>query len=184
MKTWASRITKFLGWLLIVYVVVIGINEAWFRFSVGTKVWNSPWTGKFSSTKYAVSGRLLADLPDPLPRNQKFEFDAVIYYNIWSMSLTGRYARAVFVGYVEEEGRASTGKETRQIQVPRSFSFKLKESGGSSFARDISYTAHIGRKTVKSFLFPRPHLGGDAYIAGGYIVGSGEDVGTIQLQKR
>ena len=167
MQSFLSFMSRLIVWCVLLFAAVVIANEAVFRLRVGSEAWNGSWKGAFSSTMQPVSGHLLVDLPDPLPRNEPFEFEAVIYYNIWSLFRTGNYARLTFTGKLQSEETVSTETESRQIRVPRQFSFKSRSGGGLP---DIVYTATIGPA--------------DTYIAGSYMVGDGVDIGTIELVKR
>jgi hypothetical protein len=127
------------------------------------------WEGSFTSSKHPTSGRLLARLPDPIPRDTEFEFELIVYYNLWSLFLTGKTARASFVGYLSSQSPASVGAESRASVVPRQFSFHLK-GGSTGFPKDITYIAIPDAE--------------DQFIAGAYSAQASFDVGSFSIQKK
>ncbi len=153
---------------LFVYAGVILSNHFWYKYNIPNDFQNAKWEGEFVSVKHPTSGKLLAQLPDPIPRDREFEFEAVVYYNIWSGFLTGKIARADFIGYLNSQAPITSGEETRQSVIPRHFSF-FSKGGATPFPKDIRYTATIDRD--------------DQYFAGSYSAQNGYDVGHFSLKK-
>lgn len=166
-RKFISKLMSIFAIGIIVYWCVLFLNNLWYESKI-PRNFDARWEGEFVSIMHPTSGKLLARLPDPIPRDQEFEFEAVVYYNIWSFFLTGKMARADFVGYVGSKGGLTTGKETRPTVSPRHFSFSLK-GGGSQFPHDIKYTSTFDL--------------GDQYVAGSYSVQYGMDIGYFSLKK-
>lgn len=153
---------------IIVYWCMLLLNNAVYEFNIPRDFREARWEGEFVSAKHPTSGRLLVRLPDPVPRNQEFEFEAVFYHNIWSLFLTGETACADFVGYLSDQNPVTAGAETHQSVIPRHFSFRLK-GGGTPFPEDIKYTATFDRD--------------DQFVAGSYSAQAAFDVGYFSMKK-
>ena len=154
-----------------VFAVVVArvVNTIRYQQSVPRDLHNARWEGDFVSSRQPVSGRMIARLPDPLPRDQKFAFELMVYYNVWSFFLSGKTARADFIGYLSSRSPAVVGAESRASVIPRQFSFELK-GGSSGFPEDIVYVAILSED--------------NQYISGAYSASSGFDVGTFSMRKR
>jgi hypothetical protein len=167
-RKYATRLAGLISAGIIVYSCVLFLNNIWYEFNIPRDFRDAKWEGEFVSAKHPTSGKLLARLPDPIPRDQEFEFELVVYYNIWSFFLTGKTARADFVGYLSGKGPVTAGAETRPSVIPRHFSFSLK-GGTTPFPHDIKYTATIDRD--------------DQFVAGSYSAQAAFDVGYFSMKK-
>ena len=150
------------------YGCALLVNDAWYEASIPRDFGDARWEGRFTSAVHPTSGRLLARLPDPIPRDVEFDFEIVVYYNVWSLFLTGKTARAEFVGYLSSQGPVAAGGETRPSVAPRQFSFKLK-GGSTAFPSDIAYTATFDRD--------------ERFLAGSYSAQRAYDVGYFTMKK-
>jgi hypothetical protein len=162
------KLLRWLGVGVLLYLLAVSVNYLWYEYSIPRDFRDARWEGEFSSAKHPTSGKVLARLPDPIPRDQEFEFELVVYYDIWSFFLTGKTARAEFIGYLGSEGLPAAGNETRQSVIPRHFSFQLK-GGSTPFPDDIRYTATLDRD--------------DQFIAGSYSAQAAFDVGHFHMNK-
>jgi hypothetical protein len=54
-------------------------NDFWYEQSIPRDFQGARWEGEFTSTKHPTSGRLLVRLPDPIPRDEEFDFEGVLY---------------------------------------------------------------------------------------------------------
>lgn len=167
-RKYITKLTGLIAVGVIVYWCVLLLNNIWYEMSVPRDFRDARWEGEFFSAKHPTSGKLLARLPDPIPRDQEFEFELLVYYNVWSFFLTGKTARADFVGYLSGKGPVTAGTEMRPTVIPRHFSFSLK-GGTTPFPRDIKYTATIDRD--------------DQFVAGSYSAQASFDVGYFSMNK-
>jgi hypothetical protein len=153
---------------LLMYWGALVANDFWYEKSIPRDFHGARWEGGFTSAKHPTSGRLLFRLPDPIPRDREFDFEGILYYNLWSGFLTGKMARAEFVGFLGGDTGVSAGEETRPTVQPRHFSFRFK-GGTTPFPADIRYMAIFDRD--------------DMYVAGSYSAQNGFDVGSFHLRK-
>jgi hypothetical protein len=162
-------LAMFLSAGLLLYWGGLAFNDFRYERTIPRDLQDARWEGEFTSAKHPTSGRLLFRLPDPIPRDQEFEFEGALYYNVWSGFLRGKMARAEFVGFLGSESGVSAGEETRPTVQPRHFSFRFK-GGTTPFPADIRYMAIFDRD--------------DMYVAGSYSAQDGFDVGSFYLKKQ
>ena len=168
-RKYAVRVAVVVTMGIIVYWCAFLLNNLWYEAAIPRDFGDARWEGEFASVKHPTSGKLLARLPDPVPRDREFEFEAVVYYDIWSLFLTGKMARAEFVGYLSSEKPVTVGAETRPSVIPRHFSFRLK-GGSTPFPEDITYTATFDRD--------------DQFVVGSYSAQGAFDVGYFSMKKQ
>src|SRR5262249_23687119 len=118
-------------WVLVIICAVVAVRlvlraaNAW-RGSLGVRALpQGKWSGEWKSDVYPlISGRLFAVFPDPVPRDEDFEVDVVIYYNLWCLYRPGQTIRSRFVGRINADNTGGGGNEEAPIRVPVKMVFK------------------------------------------------------------
>ncbi|MDB2687626.1 hypothetical protein N9Y42_10490, partial [Mariniblastus sp.] len=113
--SWLRRLTRWAVILLAVVIVVRVADYAWFRTQVPLRFANANWSGNWKTQQYGLSGRLLVQLPDPLPENVDFKAEALVYYPIYSVWKTGSFVKMEFVGNFSPESATSAGISENEI---------------------------------------------------------------------
>ncbi|MCF6299468.1 MAG: hypothetical protein L3J01_06280 [Thiomicrorhabdus sp.] len=172
-KPWFRRVFK---WLLILtatfFVVIIAIisivrvgDYVWFRSHVPLRFANANWTGNWKTQQYGLSGRLLVHLPDPLPENEDFQAEAIVYYPIYSIWKTGSFVKMEFTGNFSPESSTSTGLSKNDSPDYRA-ELKLKGKRGKMKFRAtagdqvVDYVAMMdesGERLIGSYISKSPH---------------------------
>jgi hypothetical protein len=115
-RRWGRRLLWLLPALLSVYLLVLFADFAWFRTNIPVGFRDANWSGRWETRRYGgLSGRLLVRLPDPLPEDQDFKAEALVYYPIYSVWKTGQFVKMDFVGHFSPDAPASTGKTANMI---------------------------------------------------------------------
>jgi hypothetical protein len=114
-KPLRRRVAKwFLILLALIVVVRIG-DYAWFRTQIPLRFANANWAGNWTSQQYGLSGKLMVHIPDPIPENQDFEAEALVYYPIYSVWRTGQFVKMEFIGNFSPETSTSSGASENQL---------------------------------------------------------------------
>jgi hypothetical protein len=122
---WKRRLLRVLVVLLALYVLGRAADYVWYRVQRPADFRDANWSGEWRTAKYfGVSGRLLVRLPDPLPENQDFQAEALVYYPVYSPWKTGKFVRMEFIGHFSPDARASAGKSTNDIPGAGKLKFK------------------------------------------------------------
>ena len=126
--------------------------------------------GDWKSDRYMLtSGRLVVRLPDPIPKDQEFDVDSLVYYRIWSPYRTGRTMPMKMVGYLATNQSGGGSNAASPVVVPQHYTFKFK-GGDDPSAQLIDYVATSDTE--------------DTIIVGGYRSRSPHDLGRFALMKR
>lgn len=157
MKTVLRKLGKILLWglavVLAVYAVAQVADLAWYRLRFPDGFQNANWSGKWESEVYgSIGGRLLVRLPDPIPENEDFQAQAMVYYPIYSLYKTGEFVPMDFTGRLST-GSSSTGGQT-EAPIPGKLSFK-----GMIGKQTIDYVAIVNdgrQRIVGSYLSRDP----------------------------
>ena len=116
-----------------------------------------------------VAGRIVAELPSPLPIGKPFTVKAYIYYNITSIYRTGRFIPMQLEAFIDDTGTTSGANSDRPVVLPPRITFKFK-SDGPGGAQTIDYVAASDDQFIQ--------------ITGGYRSSSPYDIGTFSLEKK
>ena len=136
----------------------------WFRAPVPIGFTNANWSGSWETKQFgALSGRLLVRLPDPIPENEAFQAEALVYYPIYSVWKTGQFVKMDFMGSFDADGVSSTGESTNPI--PGGGNLKFKGIAGDQV---VDYTALINDTRTR--------------IAGGYLSRDPYDMGHFFIR--
>ncbi len=115
-RKWGRRLLWALPVILVGYLGLKIADVAWFRTHVPVSFLNANWSGKWETQQYwRLSGNLLVRLPDPLPENQDFKAEAVVYYPIYSAWRTGQFVKMDFQGRFSPNSPASAGQSTNRL---------------------------------------------------------------------
>jgi hypothetical protein len=159
---WSTRLLWGLAGIMIVYYVVLFGDFMRFRTHVPVSFHDANWSGRWQTEQYnGFSGRLVVRLPDPLPENQDFKAEALVYYPIYSGYRTGQFVKMDFTGHFTPDAPSSAGQN--QNLIPRTAG-KLKFEGVVENQK-VEYTALIDAKRTK--------------IVGGYLSNNPHDYGLF-----
>jgi len=150
--------------LVAVYGLLKVADWIWYRTQLPVTFLNANWSGKWETHRYwGLSGNLIVRLPEPLPENEDFKADALIYYPIYSAWKTGQFVKMDFHGQFSPGSAASAG---RSANTNPSGGGKLKFKGivGNQV---VEYAAIIDESRTR--------------IAGGYLSTSPSDFGSFQI---
>jgi len=164
-KSLARRIAK---WLLILLalIVILRIGDyVWFRTQIPLRFTSANWTGTWKTQQYGLSGKLMVHLPDPLPEDQDFNADALVYYPIYSVWKTGQFVKMEFVGNFSPESSTSSGASEHLIPGSRG-KLKFKATAGNQI---VDYVAMMDESGTR--------------IIGSYVSQSPSDIGYFFIQK-
>ncbi len=165
-RKWGKRLLWILLALLAVYCVAQLSDYVWFRTQVPAEFQNANWSGTWQTEQYVdLSGRLLVRLPDPLPENQDFEVQALVYYPIYSVWKTGQFVEMDFKGHYSPDVPESSGRSSNEIPGGGG---KLKFKGTTG-KQVVEYTALIDPSRTR--------------IVGGYLSSMPNDHGLFVLAR-
>jgi len=165
LRKWRNRLLWVLPIVLGLYVIIKLADFVWFRTHIPASfVSNANWSGKWETQEYwGLSGNLLVHLPDPLPENQDFEAEALVYYPIYSAWRTGQFVKMDFQGHFSPDSPASAGRSTNTIPSGGG-KLKFKGTVGNQV---VEYVAIIDESRTR--------------IVGGYLSTSPYDVGYFHI---
>ena len=170
MKKWKKRLLVVTTVLLVIYFALPIVDRVWFAFRVPSDFSDAQWHGDWNSDQFSlVSGRLVVNLPNPVPIDQEFDVDALVYYRIWSPYRTGKTVRMKMVGYLASDQSGGGGNADSPVIVPPHYTFKFKGGDGPS-AQTIDYIATSDAHPTM--------------IVGGYRSAGPYDMGRFALAKR
>ncbi len=144
------------------------IDHFWFIQQIPSDYADAQWSGEWQSDRVSiVSGRLVAILPEPIPRDEEFDVDAIVYYRIWCPYRSGSVVPMKMVGFLPSEDSSARGGNTdTPVVIPATFSFK---GGDGPSEQTIDYVATTDE---------------DATIfVGGYRSSGPSDMGRFVLEK-
>jgi hypothetical protein len=164
-RKWFRRLVGLLFALVALYVLVMLIDFVWFRTHVPVGFQKANWSGKWQTEQfYGFSGRLLVRLPDPLPEDQDFPAEALVYYPIYSGWKTGQFVKMDFTGRFSPDAPSSAGRTTNEI--PGGGKLKFKGIVGDQV---VEYVALVNRSRTR--------------IVGGYLSRSPDDYGFFLIDE-
>jgi hypothetical protein len=116
LQKWCKRLLWVLPAVLALYVFLKVADFVWFRTQIPVGFVNANWSGKWETQRYwRLSGNLLVRLPDPLPENQDFKAEALVYYPIYSTWKTGQFLKMDFQGFFNPDSPTSAGRSTNTL---------------------------------------------------------------------
>jgi hypothetical protein len=164
-RKWGKRLLWVLPALLAVYGVVKLADFVWFRSQIPIGFQDANWSGGWQTEQYgSLSGRLLVRLPDPLPENQDFKAEALVYYPVFSGWKTGQFVKMDFAGHFTPDAPASSGQSANAIPGGGG---KLKFKGVAG-KQVVEYVALVNKTRSR--------------IVGGYLSSSPYDYGYFTIR--
>lgn len=164
-RRWGRRLLWVLPCLLVIYFIVKLTDLVWYRTQIPVGFQNANWSGEWRSQQYAgFSGKLLVRLPDPLPANEDFKAEALVYYPVYCVWKTGQFVKMDFVGHFSPDAPTSAGQSTNQIP---GVGGKLKFQGVAG-NQVVDYVAIIDGSRTR--------------IVGGYLSRSPHDYGYFTIK--
>jgi hypothetical protein len=103
-------------------------------------------------------------LPDPLPENQDFKAEALVYYPIYCGWKTGQFVKMDFTGHFSPDAPASSGQSTNAIP-----------GGGGK----LKFTGTAGNQVVEYVAMIDPSR---TRIVGGYLSRTPDDYGFFAIR--
>ncbi len=172
-KTSLHRLGKISLWILPVLLagyLLLGLADyTWYRFQIPVGFYNANWTGQWETKRYGgMSGRLLIRLPDPIPENEDFQAEALVYYPIYSVWKTGRFVKMDFQGRFSPDAASTAGDTNNRIP-----------SRKSSYGGKFTFKARAGNQTVE-YTAVRDDYGNR--IIGAYLSRSPDDYGHFWIK--
>ncbi|UKN03809.1 hypothetical protein K6119_09930 [Paracrocinitomix mangrovi] len=134
------------GWLAIVLA-----NYFNYRSKIPSEYGESYWTGEWESDDYfMISGRIVADLPENITPNQEFEFNATIYYDLWSLYKTGETHEIIMVGVFSNKMTEGDNSEN-PTETEYTVKFNIKNPTSESYISEqqISYSGNCDKDFTK-----------------------------------
>jgi hypothetical protein len=161
---WARRLLWILPALLAIYSFVKLADFAWYRSAIPIGFRDSNWSGGWETKGYGgLSGRLLVRLPDPLPVDEDFKAEALVYYPIYSVWKTGQFVKMDFAGRYSPASPSPAGRSTNAI--PAGGILKLKGVAGH---QSVEYAALVDESRTR--------------IVGGYLSRDPDDYGHFFIK--
>jgi hypothetical protein len=167
---WKRRIFIVVASLVAVYFALPIADRLWYAIKTPSKYRDTQWSGDWHSDQFSlVSGRILAHLPDPIPRDEEFDVDALVYYRIWNPYRTGCFVPMKMVGFLPSySSGGGGGNADAPVVVPAHVTFKFK--GGGPSEQTIDYVATTDSHTTM--------------FVGGYRSAGPYDMGRFALARR
>ncbi|HCS53134.1 hypothetical protein [uncultured Rubinisphaera sp.] len=174
-KSWRVRIGSLTLFLLAIVIVARTIDYFWYQSQIPTTFQNTKWRGTWETEKYGLTGRLLVRLPDPLPENEDFDAEAMVYYPAYSIYRTGSFMKMDFVGNFSPDSAASTGETKSDEITPEGLDIMPKGGGKLKFRaiagnQIVEYVALINEDQTR--------------VNGGYISTMPNDYGYFIIEKQ
>jgi hypothetical protein len=156
-RKWGTRLLRIFAGILAVYCVVKAADFAWFRSQLPEGFQDANWTGHWQTEEYGgLSGRLLVRLPDPLPENQDFKAEALVYYPVYSVWKTGEFVSMDFAGNFSPDTPDTGGKSTNTIPGGGG-KLKFKGVAGNQVVEYAALIDPSRTRMVGGYLSQRPY---------------------------
>jgi hypothetical protein len=141
---------------LSIYLLVKLTDFAWYRTQIPVGFRDANWSGSWETKGYGgLSGRLLVRLSDPLPENEDFKAEALVYYPIYSVWKTGQFVKMDFSGRYSPDAPTSAGQSTNPI--PGGGVLKFKGMAGSQVVEYSALVDETRTRIVGGYLSRDPY---------------------------
>ena len=108
------------GLFVVFYLVAPLVNSLWFLCVRPANFHAVQWSGTWQSESLSlISGRIVAKLPDTIPRDQAFSVEAMVYYNLWCPYRAGNCVPMKLAGYFGSESSGGGSSATPVIVPPQ-----------------------------------------------------------------
>jgi hypothetical protein len=149
--------------LLAAYLLVMLADGLWYRTRFPVTFRDANWAGTWRTEGYGgLTGRVLVRMPDPIPADQDFQAEALVYYPVYSFWKTGQFVKMDFTGHFSPDQPASSGRSTNEIPGGSGGKLKFKGTAGNQV---VEYSALMNE--------------GHTRIVGGYLSHSPYDYGSF-----
>ncbi|MEM8638839.1 MAG: hypothetical protein AAGG51_08515 [Cyanobacteria bacterium P01_G01_bin.54] len=167
LKKFCYWTTQACTWMVAIAILTRMTNEL--RFVMTQPAAESyNYVGQWQSHQaWGVAGRILADLPEPLPQGKSFTVEAWVYYNITSLYGGGRFVPMELEAFIEPSGTTSGDNLDRPVPPSSRITFKFK--GGRNGEQTIDYVSTANDELTQ--------------ITGGYRSTAPADLGVFSLKK-
>jgi hypothetical protein len=164
------RILAYIALAIIVLGIAVRIvDSARFSMARPPDAMTCNYEGSWEShSAPMVAGRILAELPSPLPEGEPFKVKAFVYYKVTSLYRTGSFVPMEMEGFVDPSGTTSGGNTNDPVVLPPRVTFKFKGGAGGG-SQTIDYVSTADSQFTQ--------------IAGGYRSSSPYDIGIFALEK-
>lgn len=168
-RRWLNRIVWLIAIAVVAYVSVGVADYLSFRLRMPVGFYNGNWSGTWQSSVWGISGRLVVRLPDPLPENEDFKAEALVYYPIYSAWKTGQFVKMDFQGRFDPDQKSSSGGSTNEIPG----------NGSGGKGGKFTFKAVAGNQTVEYVAILDDHR---SAINGGFVSQSPSDHGRFWIR--
>lgn len=163
------KVVKGLGILAALALALLVGDYAWYRTQMPLRFTHANWTGTWKTHYYGLSGRLVVLMPDPIPENQDFEAEALVYYPVYSVWKSGQFVKMAFVGNFSPEAATSTGEAEILTYGPRGklkfrATAKDKTEGPTQIVDYVAMMNATGTAIIGSYVSQGPSDIGYFYI--------------------
>ena len=162
---WCKRGLWGLLALFILYWLVLLTDFIWYHTQVPIGFSNANWSGHWKTEQIGLSGRLLVKLPEPLPIDEDFQAEALVYYPIYSGWRMGQFVKMDFKGRFTPDNPSSSGQNSNEIPGAGGGMLKFKGVAGNQV---VEYAALINPRQTR--------------IVGGYLSKSPDDYGSFSIR--
>ena len=154
---WLRRIWR-LAATGIALLLLIGIADFfYFRASVPLNFYDANWTGRWKTEDVGwIRGRLLVKLPDPLPENESFYAQALVYYPIYSVYRTGQFVPMDFEAEYSPNKASSSGAAETPLALPGG-KLKFKGMAGRQVVDYIAIFSDDQRRIIGCYESDSPY---------------------------
>jgi len=152
---WFRRCVKLLLALFVLVVIVFVADFAWFRSQAPLRFAKANWSGTWKTQQYGLKGRLLVELPDPIPENEDFEAEAMVYYPIYSVWKTGQFVKMDFVGNFALDSSTSAGM-AEDVRSGSLGKLKFKATAGKQSVDYVAMMDEYGNRVIGSYVSKSP----------------------------
>lgn len=164
-------------WIPVLALVLCGVVQladyVWFRTQVPIG-YRPNWEGTWESVPLGrFEGRLLVAIPDPLPVNEDFKAEALVYYPIYFGYRTGKFTKFDFTGRFSPDESATSGATPKVAGRPLG---ALENIGGGK----VKFKGEFEGQQVEYSALLSPTRG---RMVGGYLSESPRDNGLFTIRQ-
>ncbi len=149
-------------WLLVAaglaLLLLVGIADfVYYRASTPLNFYEANWAGHWKTDHVGlIRGRLLVKLPDPLPENEPFRAQALVYYPIYSVYRTGQFVPMDFEAEYSPDKASSSGAAEGPLHLPGG-KLKFKGMAGQQVVDYVAIFGQQQRRIIGSYESQSPY---------------------------
>jgi hypothetical protein len=96
-------------------------------------------------------------MPDPIPENEDFKAEALVYYPIYSVWKTGQFVKMDFAGRYSPETATSAGLSENEIEITGSRGkLKFKAVAGNQVVDYVAIFDETGTRIFGGYVSQQP----------------------------